>query len=563
MENGLKRVAVSSTNDHSDGCSVSKRRLIEDQGLESFVEWCQKSNFNISPKVKVSEEGSVSKYGMIATEDISAGECLFQVPRSHILVSETSDIADLTNQVDLKSSKSDKGWVTLFLSLLYEYNNPNSKWRPYFNLVPDFNSMYQPLFWSEGSRERLLQATGIQKLVETDLTLINYDFNNIILPFVQQHSDVFSPICRNLDFYHKMVAFVMAYSFMEPTNPALDSSHEDQVTAPPIMVPLADILNHSSNHNAELSYEVSCLKMMAVKDIKKGHEVFNTYGMLSNSQLLHMYGFAEPYPHNINDIVEMPMEYFKLGAAELATHKCNVQLLEQKWNMMLNSNVITKDDGFLLGMKGFLTKHELILCLQILFMDAADFESFKMKQNADSGDCVLQAAAEQANIVSCQPADSDHNSDLNDHNGDHNDSSGHPNDPSSDLNDSSGDHSDHSGKDNEKESQEKDSEDDSGDHNDNDYEEEDDGDDDDDTDDSDEDEEVFRFRELQNLYKPWKKFLIKVAEKCLANYETSLEEDHSLLSSERLSQVAAHEKFAFYTTHSQKRLLEKLIKSCQ
>ena len=36
---------------------------------------------------------------------------------------------------------------------------------------------------------------------------------------------------------------------------------------------------------------------------RQGEEVFNTYGELSNSHLLHMYGFAEQYPNNHYDEV--------------------------------------------------------------------------------------------------------------------------------------------------------------------------------------------------------------------------------------------------------------------
>ena len=69
-----------------------------------------------------------------------------------------------------------------------------------------------------------------------------------------------------------MVSFVMAYSFMEPINPALDSSDSEQEKAPPMLVPMADILNHISKHNAELSYGATHLKMMAIKDIAKVSE---------------------------------------------------------------------------------------------------------------------------------------------------------------------------------------------------------------------------------------------------------------------------------------------------
>uniref|UniRef100_A0A0L8HD91 N-lysine methyltransferase SETD6 n=1 Tax=Octopus bimaculoides TaxID=37653 RepID=A0A0L8HD91_OCTBM len=372
-----------------------------------------------------------------------------------------------------------------------KYNNPNSKWRPYFNLVPDFKHLELPLFWSETNRTELLQGTDIKKLVESDLESINSDFNNVILPFVKKHPDVFAPKCQSLKFYHKMVAFVMAYSFMEPTNPMLDSSDEDQVTAPPMMVPVADILNHVANHNAELSYEVSCLKMITVKDIQKGEEVYNTYGMLSNSQLLHMYGFAEPYPKNVNDTVEIPIKIFQESAAELPVHADNEELLQQKWQMMLMSNIISEDDSFLLGMRGFLTKDELILFLQILFLNDSEFVTLKTKDSFQI----------DPNVVN-QTNNNDNDND--------------------------------------------------------------DDEDEDECDDSyDDDEELLHFKDLRNLCPSWRKLLTQAAEKCLARYTTTLEKDSTTLLSENFDDLPAFKRFAFYTTYSQKKMLEKLIKYCQ
>lgn len=47
--------------------------------------------------------------------------------------------------------------------------------------------------------------------------------------------------------------------------------------------------------------------MVCVRPIPKGKEVFNTYGEMANWQLLHMYGFTEPYQNNSNDTADIPM----------------------------------------------------------------------------------------------------------------------------------------------------------------------------------------------------------------------------------------------------------------
>ena len=96
----------------------------------------------------------------------------------------------------------------------------------------------------------------------------------------------FSPACQSLDLYKKMVAFVMAYSFTEPAGKAKeadgnasreeeDSDTEDvEGTLPPMMVPMADILNHIAKNNAALTFEVDALRMVSTRDIRKVRVIF-------------------------------------------------------------------------------------------------------------------------------------------------------------------------------------------------------------------------------------------------------------------------------------------------
>jgi hypothetical protein len=83
--------------------------------------------------------------------------------------------------------------------------------------------------------------------------------------------------CQNIESYKRAVAFVMAYSFTEPPAESNenDSDSEDSDTesdakvtnSPPMMVPMADILNHVAKNNARLDFDVDSLKMVATKAI--------------------------------------------------------------------------------------------------------------------------------------------------------------------------------------------------------------------------------------------------------------------------------------------------------
>ena len=48
-----------------------------------------------------------------------------------------------------ESLEAPSGWVPPLVALLYEYTKPDSKWRPYLDLVPDYDLLDLPMFWKE------------------------------------------------------------------------------------------------------------------------------------------------------------------------------------------------------------------------------------------------------------------------------------------------------------------------------------------------------------------------------------------------------------------------------
>ena len=83
-----------------------------------------------------------------------------------------------------------------------------------------------------------------------------------------------SAACVDLELYKRAVAFVMAYSFTEPTSDISRTDSENSTASleqtqkhPPMMVPMADILNHVANNNARLDFGVESLKMVATRPI--------------------------------------------------------------------------------------------------------------------------------------------------------------------------------------------------------------------------------------------------------------------------------------------------------
>ncbi|XP_077451969.1 N-lysine methyltransferase setd6 [Stigmatopora argus] len=347
--------------------SEAKRPKVDDDTpLQNFLRWCDGVGLVLSPKVRVSKEGTVADYGMLAQDDIKVGEVLFTIPRSALLHQGTTSLSALLEREKV-SLESSSGWVPLLLALLYEYTAPQSKWKSYLSLWTDFKMLDHPMFWSKEERDRLLTGTGIPEAVDKDLANIQSEYRDIVLPFMAKHPDIWNPLTHTLELYTQLVAFVMAYSFQEPPEVEEDEEEDEKPPNPPMMVPMADMLNHVSKHNANLEFTPDTLKMVCVCPIKKGEEVFNTYGQMANWQLLHMYGFTQPYHDNADDTVDIPVANLHKAAAKDG----NQQLLKEMWE------VLQEKGAFVFGKNGCLTDIELHGTLKMLCMSREEFVEFK------------------------------------------------------------------------------------------------------------------------------------------------------------------------------------------
>ncbi|XP_053552892.1 LOW QUALITY PROTEIN: N-lysine methyltransferase setd6-like, partial [Bombina bombina] len=338
-----------------------------------FLSWCKKMGLELNSKVHISMHGTVSQYGMLAHEDISTGELLFKIPRSALLSQHTTRICDLLEKAQ-ESLQSRSGWVPLLISLLYEATDVSSSWHPYFALWPDLTPPDLPMFWSEAEQTQLLKGTGVPEAVRRDMENMEKEYNSIVLPFIKKHPDTFCPEKHAFDLYKRLVAFVMAYSFQEP----MEEEEEDtgKEVFPPMMVPVADLLNHIAQHNARLEFTPECLRMISISPIHAGQEVFNTYGQMANWQLLHMYGFTEPHPQNCNETADIRMVTLKEAALQGAVSEERV-LVQEKWDFLCNMEMVSEEGALVFGCSEVMTDEEVKTCLKVLCMSAEEFAEYK------------------------------------------------------------------------------------------------------------------------------------------------------------------------------------------
>ena len=168
---------------------------------------------------------------------------------------------------------------------------------------------------------KLLQGSSLLKKMEDHEdpeielpSMTKEHYNSLAKPFFEKWPQAECKTKEDIrDAHTHATSLVSAYSFI---------LGDDEI---PAMVPFWDMLNHQSPENASVrlshSEESGTLSMIAVRDIAKGDEIFNTYGPLGNSELLRRYGFVEENnPHNsvtifVDDVLEVVAEEIVEGAS--------------------------------------------------------------------------------------------------------------------------------------------------------------------------------------------------------------------------------------------------------
>ncbi|KAF9318934.1 hypothetical protein BGZ91_005052 [Linnemannia elongata] len=235
-----------------------------------------------------------------------------------------------------------------------------------------------PMFWSAEELKELAGTGVIDKIGREEAESI---FKEKLWPLISAHPDLF-PMTEQqdkeagfLNVFHRMGSLIMAYAFHDTlpdkdededmdSDDEGDEEEEEKVNVS--MVPMADMLNHKTGHNnARLFHEKDCLRMVAIKPIKNGQQIYNTYGELCNADLLRKYGFVDvPNPNNIAEI-----------SGESVVAKCTAaddNGKDEKVEFLLEQDGL--EDFFILEAGGEIPE-ELIGCAKILMMPIDEFKT--------------------------------------------------------------------------------------------------------------------------------------------------------------------------------------------
>jgi len=283
-------------------CIKALQTQITTSTLQQLSVWASSVGIRLASHVSISRlKGEGRGNGLVADRAVKNGDVLISIPPAALLNETTTAAREalLPSSLDAVSmlSSTDR----LILSLLAERClGQRSKFAPYIAMLPPQPPV--PLFWLPGERKRL-QGTGVAASGSTEANDVRDHFTQTVRPFLDQHPQHWPG--ATFEDYCRAGSIVRAYSFHGDAQG--DAGGEKAMH----LVPFADILNHSTHRpGAHLSDDRASLTsteslfgvgsappgtmvMRATGATRLGREVWNSYGELSNSQLLQRYGFVE------------------------------------------------------------------------------------------------------------------------------------------------------------------------------------------------------------------------------------------------------------------------------
>lgn len=186
--------------------------------------------------------------------------------------------------------------------IMNEATNPDSKWAPYFKVLPE--KLDSLAFWSPEELAELQASAVVKKIGKEQAEEV---FRDQVSKIVPEGS--------SSEFFHRVASTIMAYAFDIPEAPLEDEEkkenaeddlvEEEEEITNMAMIPLADMLNADVDNNARLHYDGDDLEMRAIKSIRAGEEILNDYGQLPRSDLLRRYGYVTD-KYAVFDVAELP-----------------------------------------------------------------------------------------------------------------------------------------------------------------------------------------------------------------------------------------------------------------
>ncbi|KAI8889321.1 SET domain-containing protein [Backusella circina FSU 941] len=228
--------------------------------------------------------------GMMATDDIEAGEVIISVPKSFLITNES--VTKLYGPTPLSAPQ------LLSLHLVLLSKDGQSSWKPYIDLLPmHFDTM--PV-----------------KYPQLLLDHLPYSLRDDV---IQQKENIHTDYLSSLKFLKKSNNAIQDMTFEEyewawlcVNTRCIHMTTKRDKTGSIALAPMLDFLNHTTEAKIESGFNIrtQSFEIKTLTPYKKGEQVFINYGPHDNAAILKEYGFV--LSENTYNFVPLDKEVWSL-----------------------------------------------------------------------------------------------------------------------------------------------------------------------------------------------------------------------------------------------------------
>jgi hypothetical protein len=225
--------------------------------------------------------------------EIREGEVILSVPSKWLINADTARSSHLGHVFQQLENLEDELVTLLFV--IYERANPESVWRPYFDILPE--SFSSTSFFSF---DELMEFEGTPLMDETIAAKeqIRTMQEELVPALAQGFPDIFTEEIFSFE------NFLWARALFDSRGIVTHVGGRDQTC----LIPLAGMLNHNLRGQVgarRFDEGTQCFVMESLCSIPQGSQVFLCYGDFKNRELLQYYGFLD---ESLRDTMYMCIE---------------------------------------------------------------------------------------------------------------------------------------------------------------------------------------------------------------------------------------------------------------
>jgi histone-lysine N-methyltransferase SETD3 len=241
--------------------------------FDSLLSWLSKGGAKYPHLVM--KYYTVDYRGVHARKRLEKDELILEVPLPIIMTTEVAKDSEIGQKIQRSGCQlySDHSWLAA--CLLQEKYNPQSKWKPYIDILP-VHYRNVPIFFDDEDL-KALKGSFTLKMISDRKVSLKLEYDNIV-----KHVPEFGKY-HHLDFSWARVAVITRVFGFEVRGVKTEG-----------LVAMADMLNHKRPNETSWTFDDSrnAFTITTTKRLLKNAQIFDSYGRKCNSRFFVNYGFA-------------------------------------------------------------------------------------------------------------------------------------------------------------------------------------------------------------------------------------------------------------------------------